>query len=461
MPPVATTAELLAALAMANPGDVITLQPGTYVVSSNLSCSRAGASGMPITVRAETLGTAIIESSAVEGFHVTAPYWTFENLEMRGTCADDSSCEHAFHITGLADGVVLRNNRLRDFNAQVKGNGAPVGPGGAYTWPDDVVIEGNELFDTDARNTSNPVTKLDIVGGRRWRIRANYIHDFQKAGGDGVSYAAFLKGNSRDGVMERNLVVCSRLHTGATRIGLSLGGGGTGPDSICEDATCAPEHQDGILRNNIIAHCSDVGVYLNQGLRSKIYFNTVYDTAGIDVRYAESTADVRANLVTGTLRDREGGTHTEAENVTGAGNAAFDGWFVDPAGLDFTLEDGAMVVDGATALADVTDDYCGNVRADGPPDRGAVEYDGNAPCDTRVTHPGGGGTGPGGDGGPGDGDGGTGGDGDGGTGGGDDGGGGCCSAGDRGARGGATDGAAALALGALTLAAISRRRRRA
>lgn len=446
--PVATTAELIAALAMANPGDVITLDPGTYVVTSNLSCSRAGTAAAPITVRAATLGSVIIESSAVEGFHVTAPYWTFENLEMRGTCSDDSSCEHAFHITGLADGVVLRNNRLVDFNAQVKSNGAPVGAGGAYTWPDDVLVEHNELFDTRARNTSNPVTKLDIVGGRRWRVRANYIHDFHKGGGDNVSYAAFLKGNSRDGLMERNLVVCSRLHSGGTRIGLSLGGGGTSPDSICEDGTCAPEHQDGLLRNNLIAHCSDVGVYLNQGLRSKLYFNTLYDTAGIDVRYAESTADVRGNLVSGVLRDREGGTHTEADNVTGVGNAMFQQWFADPDNLNFTLDVPTQVVDLAAAVPEVTDDYCGSDRAPGPQDRGAVDYKVAAPCDTAVTHPTDGGD-PMLDGGVVD-DGGNGGDDDG-----DGDGGGCCRA---------TDGdasATALALSALTAAVVARRRRRA
>jgi hypothetical protein len=444
---VSTTAQLLTALAMANPGDVITLEPGTYVVTSNLNCSRPGSASAPITVRAATLGTVIIESSAVEGFHVTQPYWTFENLEMHGTCTDDSSCEHAFHITGLADGVTLRNNRLVDFNAQVKGNGSPDGAGGAFTWPDDVLIEGNELFDTRARNTSNPVTKLDIVGGRRWRVRANYIHDFAKGGGDTVSYAAFFKGNSRDGLMERNLVVCSRLHTGGTRIGLSFGGGGTSPDSICEDATCTPEHQDGLMRNNIIAHCSDVGIYLNEGTRSKLYFNTLHDTAGIDVRYAASTAELRANLVTGAVRDREGGTHTAYDNLTDVGNAMFVSWFADPDNLDFTLTGGALtIVDLVTPVPEVTDDYCGQTRGPDMHDRGAVEYKVTQPCNTAVTHPEGAAN-PGVDGGLDD-DGGGGGDDDGG------GGGGCC--GTTRAR---EHGSLMIAL--LTACMLVRRRRRA
>lgn len=32
--------------------------------------------------------------------------------------------------------------------------------------------------------------------------------------GDPISYAAFLKGNSRDGLFERNLVVCERASSG-------------------------------------------------------------------------------------------------------------------------------------------------------------------------------------------------------------------------------------------------------
>lgn len=382
-----TTAELIAALAAANPGDVITLAPGTYAIGANLRCDRAGTAGAPITVRAATLGSAVISSTALEGFHVTAPHWRFERLEMRGACTDDSACEHAFHIVGAADDVTILGSRLVDFNAQIKGNGAPVGPGGAYVWPDDVVIAGNELFDTRPRNTSNPVTKIDVVGGRRWQVRANYIHDFAKAGGDTISYAAFLKGNSRDGVMERNLVVCERLHRGQVRLGLSLGGGGTSPDAICEDGVCNPEHQGGLLRNNVVAHCpADVGIYLNEAMATRVYHNTLYDTTGVDVRFATSTADLRGNLMTGAIRDRNGGTSTRADNVTGTGNTAFATMFRDPAALDFTLVDGAMIVDRAPALPDVPDDFCAGARS-GTYDVGAIEYVAGRACDASMVHP--------------------------------------------------------------------------
>ena len=237
---VSSVDELRQALRSASPGDVITIAPGDYDVSSRIEVTAAGTDAQPITLRAASLGDVTIRMNTLEGFWVNAPHWHFENLDVVGVCANDSDCEHAFHIVGLSDGTHLSHCRLRDFNAQIKANGTTDGPNGERVYPDDVVIENSEFFDADPRQTSNPVTKIDVVGGRRWVVRQNFIHDFDKGQGNHVSYAAFLKGNSRDGLFEQNLVACEWLHHGHTRLGLSFGGGGTGPDSICEDDTCTP-----------------------------------------------------------------------------------------------------------------------------------------------------------------------------------------------------------------------------
>jgi hypothetical protein len=384
---VSTEAQLRTAIDNAQPGDVITLAAGTYVASSNLNCDNAGTADRSIVVRATSLGGAVVRFNAAtvaptEGFKVSAPYWTFENLVVEGTCAADDDCEHAFHVFGDAEWLVLRHNRLRDFNAQVKSNGF----GNPFVFPDDVLIEGNELYDTHARNTGNPTTKLDIVGGRRWVVRANSIHDYEKGGGDGISYAAFLKGNSRQGLFERNLVICSSSgssFTGGTRLGLSFGGGGTGTQ-FCEDATCPPEHQGGVMRNNIIMRCDDVGIYLNAATSTGIYANTLYDTAGIDVRFPESSADLRNNVLSGQIRNRDGGTSTEGSNVEFVTLGEWDAWFATPAAADFTLTNGTAIVDLGEVVAAVTDDYCGALRRSGAPDLGAVEYPAPAPCVTSI-----------------------------------------------------------------------------
>jgi hypothetical protein len=383
--PVATAAQLLNAVNGAAPGDLITLAPGIYDFGQTLHCDTPGTAAQPIVVRAPALGQALIRFNTVEGLKVSAPYWSFENLDIQGTCLSHGDCEHAFHVVGEADFTRIRGSRMRDFNAMIKGNGE----GSPFVFPDDVLIEGNELYDSAPRQTGNPVTPIDVVGGRRWVIRGNYIHDHCKALGDQISYAAFLKGNSRDGVFERNLVVCERNHTGGVRLGLSFGGGGTSPASICEDGTCTPEHQNGVMRNNLIVNCpADVGIYLNEAQNARIYNNTLYNTTGIDVRFTASTADLRNNLLSGAIRNRDGGTSTQGSNLAGITPSQWAAWFVSPAGANFALLNGSQLVDLGQALPQVTDDYCGRLRTDGAPDLGAVEYGGSGICDT--TQPGGG-----------------------------------------------------------------------
>ena len=132
----------------------------------------------------------------LEGFKVSAPYWNFENLDVEGICADDDDCEHAFHVFGDAEWTVIRRNvaaRLQRADQEQRRRHA-------VRLPRRRADRGQRaLRHARARQTGNPVTKLDIVGGRRWVMRANYIHDYEKAGGDGISYGAFLKGNSRAG----------------------------------------------------------------------------------------------------------------------------------------------------------------------------------------------------------------------------------------------------------------------
>ncbi|MCA9683260.1 MAG: MYXO-CTERM sorting domain-containing protein [Myxococcales bacterium] len=383
--PVTTTAELQAAVANAMPGDEIVLAPGTYILDNKLNCTANGTADQPIVIRADTLGDATVQMNNLEGFHIQGAHWEIANLDIEGVCADDNNCEHAFHVTGDAEFTHIHHNTVHGFNAHIKANGTDTGPMGERVWPDDVVVEYNELYNPAPRNTGNPVTFIDVVGGRRWRVRANYIHDFAKGGGNNISYAAFLKGNSRDGIFERNLVVCEMLHSGQIRLGLSFGGGGSAPDNICEDGTCDPEHQNGIMRNNIIAHCpADVGIYVNEGANSRIYNNTLYNTTGIDMRFVSTTGEVRNNLLNGQIRNRDGATANFASNLEMVSVADFQAWFTDPDALDFSLVDGSMFVDQGETLAEVIDDYCTNIRDDGSHDLGALEFDGDGTCNTSV-----------------------------------------------------------------------------
>jgi parallel beta-helix repeat protein len=380
---VATPAELVAAINAAKAGDEIVLAPGTYQMTG-ASCTAVGTEAEPIVVRAAQPLAAVIEFDALEGFRVSGAHWHFEGLDVRGVCASDPNCEHAFHVQGAAHGFVLRGSRVRDFNAQLKVNAAMVG--GTMTAPDRGLVEYNEVGDTRGRTTSNPVTKLNIDTGEDWVVRGNYLHDAQKVGGDNTSYAAFMKSGGKRGVFERNLVICSRDTTGGTRIGLSFGGGGTAPQ-FCAPAydagtPCDVEHDGGTIRNNIIASCSDVGVYLNRAKDTKVLYNTLVGTAGIDFRFATTTGVAIGNLMTGTIRPRDGGTVMDSGNMTGVAVATFAQWYAAPLTGDLmAVGDVSALVGAGPANPNVTNDYCAAMRPSGALTLGAIEHSAGG-CDT-------------------------------------------------------------------------------
>jgi hypothetical protein len=130
------------------------------------------------------------------------------------------------------------------------------------------------------------------------------------------------------------------------RIGLSFGGGGSGKP-YCRDARCITEHAAGIMRANLIAGCSDVGIYLNSAAGTRLLDNTILDTAGVQVRFPTSSATLEGNLVDGPLRADEGGIVRARDNLATAigwlylGRHPQRGLFVDPARLDLRWRDGA------------------------------------------------------------------------------------------------------------------------
>jgi parallel beta-helix repeat protein len=414
---VSTVTQLQSALASARAGDEVVLADGTYAVNANLNCAADGTASQPIIVRAANRHAALIRFNATEGFKVSGRYWIFDGLTIEGVCAQDVNCEHAFHVTGHAENFVLRNSRVRDFNAQLKVNAAP-NASGVYEIPHRGLIENNEVYDTRVRNTSTPVTKLNIDTGDDWVVRGNYIHDFSKAN-NGISYGAFMKSGGRRGVFERNRVICTRdAPAGNTRIGLSFGGGGTG-NAYCAPAfdanvPCDPEHADGILRNNVIINCSDVGIYLNKAANTKVLFNTLIATTGVDFRFASTTGEAHGNVLSSVIRTREGGTFTAGTNMMNVTSATWDSWYVAPLAGDLRVEGNvSQLIGGAAVRSAVTDDHCARPRpSSGAFTLGALEHslgdcgtgtgtptDGGTPADAGTGTGGDGGTGGGTDGG--------------------------------------------------------------
>lgn len=375
--------DFLLAIGNAEPGDVITLAPGIYRLDKRgINVNRAGKAELPIQVRAEALGAVRLELNGLEGFVVNAPFWIFENLDIEGVCKTHSSCEHAFHVVGRGRGFVLRNSRMHEFNAMIKANGLDNRAGGR-DFPDGALIEGNSFYNSTIRDTRSPVVMIDAVGVNDWTIRENFFADYSKGRGDQISTAAFIKGNASGGVFENNLVVGEYSHSGGVRLGLSFGGGGTGKKAA-RDHVVSVEHTNGIMRNNVILYTSDVGIYLNKSRNTQMLNNLLFKTSGIDVRFAESTAVVKNNLLDGKIRERDGGFALMENNLTLAGGLwekSFSDLFENPGEGRFKVVDARLLAGKGLPNEHVRFDFLNAPRKEAP-DLGPFELvDGEGGCD--------------------------------------------------------------------------------
>lgn len=307
------------ALREAKPGTRIVIAPGLYPFNGNLSPGNDGRSDAPIVLAADQPGTVWLQFSQLDGILVGRPYWTFENLDIRGVCKHHDACEHAFHVVGRAAFTTIRNNRITDFNAHIKVNGYK------GDWPDHGLLAYNTLTNSRTRETAKPVTPFDLVGANHWRVEDNLVSNFAKGHGNKVSYGIFMKGASEGGRIERNLVICSedKVSRPGIRVGISFGGGGTGPQ-YCRDGRCdAYEHHRGLAANNIVAHCNDTALDVNQSKQIVLAHNTLINTSGVATRGALAHARLYGNLYEGVARARNGSRITAEFNETLDHRSAF------------------------------------------------------------------------------------------------------------------------------------------
>lgn len=302
-------AALQRATLQAQAGDTILLAPGTYVLRSSLRQGRNGRADAPIAVRAQRPGEVKLR---MEGgtVHQTRAYWIYENLIIEGHCGPRGQpCEHAFHVVGGARHVVIRNNLIRNFTAHIKVNGE------SGQFPDGGLFQFNTLSN-DAAIDSHILTPFDLVGASHWVVADNQVSHFIKATSAYPSYGLFMKGGGVGGRIERNLVICAvggDVARSGSRVGISLGGGLTGPQ-FCPDRRCLFEHREGVVRNNVIVDCNDVGIDNNRAMQSVIAHNTVIRTLGIGLRGIPSEATVYGNVVDGPIQSRLGSTISLGHN---------------------------------------------------------------------------------------------------------------------------------------------------
>lgn len=350
---------LMKALTHIKAGQQIIIEPGIYDLDKSVWLNTPGSEKLPNRITGRSLHDVQIKLVG-EGLVINAPFWQVENITFIGKCQKHDDCEHALHIVGSGSDVVIKNNVFRDFNAAIKVNGVN------KSYPDRGVIENNTLYNLSPRQTKNPVTPIDIVAANDWRVSGNFISDIQKSAGDGVSYAAFMKGNSSGGIFERNLVMCEANLKGDGRIalGLSFGGGGTGK-SYFRDGDSKIESKNGVIRNNIIMHCpNDVGIYLNKSADTLIQNNIVYNTLGVDVRYIESSATISNNFIGGRVRKRDGAEFEEKTNIIKqrsllTGEEQLSHFFKRADLGDFSLTQDVSAMAGQNSKTYEYKDFCG------------------------------------------------------------------------------------------------------
>ncbi|QHE85941.1 hypothetical protein [Hydrogenophaga sp. BPS33] len=299
---VRTAFALEQALLVAEPGTHIVIEPGLYRFSRTLQLGKDGHRDMPIVVSAIRPGSVQLEFSQVSGIRVDRPHWSFENLNIKGVCTDHDNCEHAFHVLGRGAFVVLRNNRIEDFNAHIKVNGLN------GDWPDHGLVAFNSLTNASPRQTGNPVVMLDLVGAHQWRVQDNLVVGFAKGQGNRIAYGLFMKGASEGGRIERNLVVCSpqQISHPGVRVGISFGGGGGNAEAICRQNACQDfQHRHGLAANNIVAHCNDAGIDVNASSDIVLAHNTLINTAGFLARGSPTQVSLRGNHFEGTIAVRD------------------------------------------------------------------------------------------------------------------------------------------------------------
>lgn len=289
------------ALLRTEPGTRIVIAPGHYRFNQTLRLGHDGRVKAPIALSALVPGTVRLDFSQDEGILVDRPYWIFENLDIHGMCEPADACEHAFHVVGAAAFTILRNNHVQDFNAHIKVNGLN------GKWPDHGLAAFNTLTNRAPRVTEKPVVMFDLVGAHQWRLEDNLVTNFAKRGGHGVAYGLYMKGASEGGRIERNLVVCSPtdISEPGERVGISFGGGRTGPGVCRGDGCRAFEHRLGLAANNIVAHCNDAGMDLNGAHRITLAYNTLINTAGFSIRGNSQEVYLVANLYEGRMSVRK------------------------------------------------------------------------------------------------------------------------------------------------------------
>jgi hypothetical protein len=247
--PLATPAQ---ALGMSEAGDTIYLRAGRYFINHFLWMDKPGVTIASYANERATIasGTEETESNANNILIVVADNVSVLDLDIEGGSYYGIKVD--VDKTSTTRGVSIRGCRIRNSGRDcIKTYRA-----------DNLLIENCEIGPSGARDSSN-AEGIDAIASVRITIRGCYIHDTTTNG-------LYLKGGTRDGLVERNRIErCG--HSGIL----------LGQDTDEEAMRDAAKYEaiNCVARNNLIAETQASGIGTYSGSHIRFENNTIYDAA--------------------------------------------------------------------------------------------------------------------------------------------------------------------------------------
>ena len=245
--PVATPAR---ALALSTPGDTILLRGGTYTIGTTLQLRHAGLTFASYPgERARLVADTSDASGAPTIVVIYASQITVQGLELQGGSLYGVKVDDYF---GPQTGIIIRGLYIHHTGRD----------GIKVQRTDGILIESSEVAFTGVRDPTN-AEGIDIMGAYGATVRGNYVHDTATNG-------IYVKGGTRQAVIEGNRVE----RTGYSGI---LLGTDTGAQFMRDGAVY--EASDSVARNNIIVDARMTGLGAVAGDNLRFEHNTVINAA--------------------------------------------------------------------------------------------------------------------------------------------------------------------------------------